>query len=238
MDRQIETLHRQAGSGRALSRCLQVALLSVLMVSAPGCQIVIGVMMMLGGRPMLDADFKTMTKKEMTDAKKVVVLCTSPEKAQGDMTALDLDILAEVSRRMRANKINIVDAHKVGSWIDDNGGELNKSDLVEIGRKFKCDYIVHIEIEEFSCTEPNSPNLFRGRAKGSISVLTMEETSKGSGKKRAKKIYDKVFSSTYPVHQPVSSEQRSIDVFRKEFLNRLSDELARTFYDHRPGEDI
>jgi len=228
----ITRLSRQ-GVLRAAMRMLLVGLL---VGTASGCQIVIGVLMLFQGLPMLDADFEKATGHSLTEkGKKVIVLCTSPEKAKMEVTSLDVDIIAEVSRRLKAQEIELVDPNKVATYIDDNGGEVNESEIKEISKKFKADYVIFIELTDFGCQEANSPGLLRGHAQGRINVITYE---KHDDINLTKQIYNKPFDSKYPVHQPVSIEQTSLPVFRKQYLDRVSEEIARMFYKHRPGEEF
>lgn len=142
-----------------------------------GCQIIIGVLMILRGLPKDDADFKKQTRHNLEDkSKKVVILCTSPEKAKQDHRSLDGDMIAEVTRQMKAHGINVIDPHNILNWIDDNGGELREADLAEIGREFEVDYLVQIELNEFSIKDPGSTSLYQGRANAKIRVFAHEET--------------------------------------------------------------
>ena len=239
MDRQhTESVSAGRGWPHQFQRLMLTGLLLSLVACSSGCQIIIGSLLTLTGRPLIDADFKKYTGKGLEGTnKKVVVLCTSPESAK-DVSSLDLDVIADVSSKFRQHDITVVDPHKVQSWIDDNAGNVDDADIVEIGSKFDADYLVHVKLDEFTYKEENSPNLFRGRSKGKVMVVEFTDVAGVKGKKRGRKIYDKVFSSVYPVHQPKSVSDISPAVFRKQYLARVSDELARFFYDHRPGEEF
>lgn len=221
-----------------LGRLLGLSCVWGMASSATGCQILIGVLMMIKGRPLLDADFKTLTGRKMTEkGKKVIVLCTAPEKAKGDFSALDLDLIAEVSQRMKNQGIETLDPDKITDWLEEHPEELDETEVVALGKKFHADYVVQIVVDEFDYKEPNSPSLLRGRSSGSVTVTALDR-AKNSKKITPKRIYNKPFESTFPIHQPVSAEQVSAPIFRKQYVDRLSDELARLFYDHRPGEDF
>jgi hypothetical protein len=237
MDRPEDNRLQKRG-GQRLSRCvLPLVLMTIALPSASGCQIIIGVLTMIKGRPTLPADFETLSGKSLAEkGKKTVVLCTSPEKAKGEFKSLDVDIIAEVSRRMKTHEISVVEPHKVATYIDDNGGEIQDEDIDDLARKFDADYVMHIEFRDFGHKEENSPTLYRGHAEGSISVLSVPK--KDGERKHGKTIYNKAFTSKYPVHQPVSADNVSAAVFRKQYLERVSEEIARLFYEHRPGEEF
>lgn len=237
MDRPGQLNQRSYSRRGMFGLLLQLICMWGLVSSLSGCQILIGVLMMIKGRPLLDADFKTLSGRKMTEkGKKVIVLCTAPEKAKGEFSSLDLDLVTEVSRRMKNHEIDTLDPDKITDWMDEHVDELDDAEIVALGKKFHADYVVLIEVDDFEYKEENSPTLLRGRSHATVTVTALDRV-KGS-KITPKKIYSKPFESVYPVHQPVSVEQVSAEIFRKQYVDRMSDELARLFYDHRPGEEF
>jgi hypothetical protein len=239
MDRQWITPSRQTPGGRrAVRRTLILVLGVVLLMPLSGCQIVIGVLQILQGFPKQDADFKKQTGHTLGEkGKKVVILCSSVSSAQSELPSLDIDVIAELTRRFHSQEINVVDAHKVATWIDDEGEITETTDLAKIGPKFGADYVVLINFDEFGFREENSPQLYRGHARGTATVVELKKDASGE-KTLAKQIYHRPFDSKYPVHQPISADQENPSTFKHRYLTRLSEELARLFYDHRPGEDM
>jgi hypothetical protein len=236
-------------SGR--HRWLSLFLVIGLVCCTSGCQIVIGVLMILRGFPKEDADFKTKTGQAMEgNRKKVVVLCTSPEKSKRDHVSLDADVIAEVSRQMKAHEVKVIDAHDLLTWIDDNGGELQENDLTEIGRKFDVDYLIQIEMTDFSIRDPSSPGLYRGNVIAKIRVFARQDLSKNKEKAKSKgeadtlsgsplkHIYTKPYKCTFPLHQPVPTDHESAAIFSKRFLERLGIEISQLFYAHRLEDEL
>jgi hypothetical protein len=142
--------------------CLAAAFL---VANFSGCQIVIGVLQILNGFPKTTCEFTAWTKKRLSEkGKRVIVVCSSPSAAQTEEPALDLDVIAVVSRRLKADNVTVVDPHKVTTWIDDNGGITESTDLAPIGVEFAADYIILFRFTDFGYLEPNSPGMFRGHA--------------------------------------------------------------------------
>jgi hypothetical protein len=193
---------------------------------------------MLIGDPMIGDDFKSFTGKSLTDGdKKIAILCTAPESVRDDFAGLQIELLNEVSRKMSIHEIKVVKPHLVARWIDDNGGVID--DLGALAHEVDADYVVNIVVDHFSYREENSPNLFRGRCNGHVTVyeFSRDETTKepsGSGKN----VYEKGFKSIHPTHQPVPIDQTSELIFRKKFMDRVGDEIARLFFKHRAGSDF
>jgi hypothetical protein len=95
--------------------------------------------------------------------------------------------------------------------------------------------VVLLNFEEFRFRERQSAGLYRGRAR----VRVMAWAVKGTGDERAaSRVYRATHESAYPPHQPISSDHQKLEVFSHRYVAQLAEELARHFYDHRPGEDI
>lgn len=227
----------QTRSSRSLAR--RTAIWTVLCLTLgllPGCQIIIGVLAMVQGLNTQDADFKAYSRESLPKSnKKVAVLCWTPNSARTQYGGLDADIINEVTRRLRQAEIDVVAPYKISKFLDDNTTELKNLPAAELCKKFKADYLILIEINSLSFFEENSKDLYRGTATGRVS--TVKATKDGKDLK-VSVIYNHPISSKYPIHQPIPAEQRDHDVFCREFVARLSEEIARLFYDHRPGEDI
>jgi len=209
------------------------------LAALPGCQIVIGVLALFQGFPKQDCDFKKQTGKTFAEkGKKVLILSASSAPAQSEHPSLDMDIVAEMSRRLRAQEIKLVDSGKVAKYIDDNGSVSDDTDLGALGARFDADLILLVKFDEFSFREPNSLQLYRGKARGTIVVIEVNKRGEEKNKPIAKKIYYRPFDSKFPVHAPIPSESERPELFKQRYLARLSEELARLFYDHRPGEDM
>jgi hypothetical protein len=239
MDRQWSpAAGRISGRRRFLRVAWPLAVAAILLMPLTGCQIVIGVLQIFKGFPLDDADLKKQTGRSLDEkGKKVVILASSESGARAEHPSLDFDVIAELTLRFRQHQIDVIESQKVNRWIDDNGGIDDATDLAEIGPKFGADFIVLIKFDEFGFRESNSPSLYRGHSRGTVVVVELKPAAVG-GKKLAKQIYHRPFESKYPVHQPISADQEKLSLFKQRYLARLSEELARLFYDHRPGDDL
>ena len=221
-------------------RSVAVLLAALIVSSLSGCQIVIGVLQTFQGFPKLKNDFsiKTQGRSLAEKGKRTIVLCCAAPGAQTEEPSLDIDIIAEVSRRLLIEKVDVVEPHKVANWIDDNGGITAQTDLEPIGVHFKADFIVLFTFDDFGYREENSPGLYRGHAIGKIVVAEIVDDGVTPGKKRAKVIYNKPFDAKYPANRPLSADQEGPDLFKRKFLGQLSTTLTRTFVDYRPEDEI
>ena len=96
-----------------------------------------------------------------------------------------------------------------------------------IGRHFKADIAMMIELMEFTTREPGSPNLFRGRARAGITVYDLtgdQELPKGIALKPAEAVY--------PSDRPIGVLRADDRQIRAETYHELGRTVARKFYDH------
>lgn len=233
-------MDRQAERRLHLWSYAHALLLASLICSLSGCQIVIGVLQIAQGFPKTTCDFTKFTHgRKLTEKnKRVVVLSSSVNSARVEVPSLDLDIISEVSRRLKIADIKVVDEHKVNTWIDEQGNITPATDLELIGEHFKADFLVLFTFDDFGYREENSPDLYRGHASGKVVVAEMIDDGIKPGKKRAKVIYNKPFNSKYPQNRPVSADQEGPDLFKQKFMGQLSQTLTRLFVDYRPEDEI
>lgn len=237
-----------------------MALVCCFLLELSGCSLFVMAGKMLQGDPVIEDEFKAWYGKSMAKSgKKVAVLCSTPEAIKSEFSSLDLDLAAEINRKLSLHDINVIKNHKIANWIDDHGG--GNLDLKELGSEIDADLVIQVTLEHFDFREENSPDLFRGRARGSVVVYELVrddeksplkfESKPGSKADKTKKdessarqvrsvreVFAKTFDSTYPPHQPISIGQMQPESFRKKFLDRVGDELSRLFYRHKPGTDI
>jgi hypothetical protein len=243
-------MDRQAGSPTPVSRrdcglrtgrpltALLLALLTA--ASFSGCQIVIGTLLTLQGRPMTTCEFTSMTKKKLSEkGKKVVVITSANAEAQSEEPSLDLDIIDSVSRRLQIDNVNVVDPYKVGAWIDENGGINEATPLAPIGIKFNADYIVLFKFNKFGYAAPNTPGMFQGHASYKVVVVEMVKDKEATGGKKAKVIYNRAFESKFPTNRPVAADEAgTLELFKSKYMARISEDLTRLFVDYRPEDEI
>lgn len=218
-------------------RSLGLLVLTWTILQLSGCQIVIGVLNMLQGPPMVTAHFTQITKKRLDEKnKKVLVLSIADSPALASHPSLPVDVAQQVAAKLRVKGVKTVDSAEVTKYLE--SGEMidDRSDFVEIGKKFDVDYVVLISFDDFSTRQENSAGLYRGTARAKIYVW--ELTRKGDSIAKAERIYRKVHDTKYPTHQPIESDYQRPELFLHKFMDLLSEELARHFYDHPPGVDI
>ncbi len=197
--------------------------------SLTGCQYLILAGYLIGGPPSIEPDFDRETGKSFTGKKeKVAVICYAPDKVKWDFDKIDRELAFYIAHRLKSHKVIVIDPDQVNAWVEANP-DWDKPD--ELGEAAGADYVVYIELDEFSLYEENSSNLYRGRTKGIVSVYEMED---GAGEV----IYERDLDSKYPIHAPVATSEKSFYDFKALYMSRLSEEIGRLFYEHFAGDDI
>jgi len=189
---------------------------------------------MLFGDPKITSVFEQRTRVNLVkDGKKIVVVCSTPEAIKVDLPSLNVDLLEGLTRRLKRHGIAVVKPDDVATWMDDNGGDWGSP--TELAQQFDADYIVYIDLHQFDFQEENSPTLFRGRAMGNVFGYRVQTVGQ---RKEAIEVFTQEFTSVYPAMHPIETDRIMAKTFRKQFLDRVSGQLAQLFYSHRTSERI
>ncbi|QDU81705.1 hypothetical protein Pla110_34500 [Polystyrenella longa] len=199
-----------------------------------GCSLFVMGGKMLFGDPELTCSFTSQSAVNLkkTD-EKVIVICSTPDSISSDYPSLNIDMLDGISRRLKRENITIVNPNDVARWFDDNLGVIDDPTMLAL--EFDAKYVITVDIDEFSYLEENSANLLRGRSTGMIRAYEMREFS---GSSRAVEVYHRELVSKYPDIYPVQSDRISEKTFRKQYLDRVSEQIAQQFYNHKASEVI
>ena len=207
-------------------------LLAILLLcgAASGCNYLVMFGYLIGGPPSVEPKFDEETKESMTDPDvRVVVVCFAPNEIKYSFESIDHELAQYVSFQLHAHKIKVVPPDLVKGWLEENK-DWDKPE--EIGAYFKVTHVIYIDLNEFTLYEEGSPNLYRGRSESIVSVWKMDEDN------HAEKIFSQEKTSKYPMHQAVSSGDKTYTTFKGEYLTRLSDEIGRFFYEYYIADEI
>ncbi len=221
-----------------LSRRLQMTLCVVAILltvsSLTGCSLFVMAGKMLFGDPKIASTFTDRTGIDLAkDHKKLLVICRTPYMVENAMPSLEYDLTDGVLRRLKQKHITTVSPDAVASWMDENGSTTNNP--ARFAKDFDCDFIAIIEVTSLSFYEENSRDMFRGHAQGSIRAF---EVKKIGDQKNTLQVYSGEFTTEYPQFSPVSIHSMTERVFQKQFLDFLSQQIARHFHDYRASDSM
>lgn len=218
-----------------LKRCVVSLAIASAVWTIGGCSLGVMAGKMLFGDPTQAAPFRTVTDVDLAEGdKSVLIVATTPQTARQIDPGLDLVVAERVSRTLRGKGVKVYPSKKVLNWVDNRGGHWGTPD--EVAAAFPdADYIVEIDIDQFSHLEESSPDLYRGRAVGNVRAYEVVEMG---GEKAASPCFSREFTCTFPSMFPKQAHQISERTFKEEFTNRVCAEIAHLFYDHKASETI
>lgn len=208
----------------------RLLLLGCVLVAIPGCNYFILLGYLIGGPPQLEPLFEAETNKSFTDRNvRVAVVCYAPDDLTKFHDNIDKMLITRISSMLYGNKIDIVNPDRVKAEMANNP---EWDSPVEIGAELDVNYVVYVDIADFSLYERDSTSLFRGRCEAICSVYEMQTDGDG------RRIFTKEINSTYPTQVPRSASDISYESFRNEYFFRLANEIGRLFYPYGTGDDI
>ena len=95
---------------------------------------------------------------------------------------------------------------------------------------------MNTDLNSFAVVVPDSPNLLQGKTAGRVTMMEVKMIGKDKDKKKTSVAVERSFNVMFPTTYPVPRESRSEEMFTENFLDRISAQLARMLYDHRPSE--
>ena len=185
------------------------------------------------GDPKQDGLFEQITGQSLEDGARVALVCTAPDSITTKYDMVSIDIQEELIRTMRRRDINVVDADEISTALDDNGGIFDLRAIVEA---VDADYLFHVDIQQFSHLVPNSPQLYHGRAFGYVFGYEVRGANEQASARHAVQLFEREFDIEYPGKHPIPADRTPERVFRNRFIDSLSSEIGRMFYEFRTNE--
>jgi len=215
------------------ARRLVLLILAATMV-LPGCSLGVMAGKLFFDDPKMKSVFRKNTGTDLTKGEKTILIaCSTSHQILSKYPGIRIDIVDKMSRILDTHKVKVVPADDVATWFDDHG---EWGDFTELADEFDADYVMHIELKSFAVVVPDSPNLLQGKTEGRVTMMEVKTTGKDKDKKKTSVAVERSFNVMFPTTYPVPRESRSEEMFTENFLDRISAQLARMLYDHRPSE--
>ena len=200
----------------------------------PGCSLGVMAGKLFFDDPKMKSVFRKNTGTDLTKGEKTILIaCSTSHQILSKYPGIRIDIVDKMSRILETRNVRIVPPDDVATWFDDHG---EWGDFTELADEFDADYVMHIDLKSFAVVVPDSPNLLQGKTEGRVSMMEIKMAGKNKEKKKASVAVERSFSVMFPTTYPVPRESRSEEMFTENFLDRISAQLARMLYDHRPSE--
>jgi hypothetical protein len=188
---------------------------------------------LFGPEPREEARLKKLASDKKKEVKVVILPYMGPETREEFIGAdyLLSDLLARQLKKLfdfNEEKVKIVPPHKVEEFKNTHASWSKEVDLQEIGRHFKADFVIYLEINSLSLYEKGSANqLYRGRAKLRVSVVDVNDPDDVPLGRDFAYVYpsDARGGMAVDIDTPPS-------VFREQFLNYVAKQIAWLFSAH------
>jgi ABC-type uncharacterized transport system auxiliary subunit len=200
----------------------------------PGCSLGVMAGKMFFDDPKMKSVFRASTGTDLTKGEKTILIaCSTTHQILSRYPGIRIDIVDKMSRILGTRKVKVVPADDVATWFDDHG---EWGDFSELADSFDADYVMHIDLKSFAVVVPDSPHLLQGKAEGRVSMMEIKPVGKGKNRKKAVVAVERSFNVMFPTTYPVPRDNRSEEMFTENFIDRISAQMARMLYDHRPSE--
>jgi hypothetical protein len=178
-----------------------------------------------------------LASKDKEKTVRVVILSQSPLEPRPEFLRVHSDLPLILSQEMQAGfeknkeKVTMVANNLVEKYKDEHPN-WKAMQAVEIGRNFKADYVIELQVNQISLYEPGSYNtLFRGRCDISMVVHDVLKSSEGPK-------YQEEYSTEFPkARGPIDASNGGAAQFRYKFLDVICRELSWRFTSHNLEDD-
>lgn len=180
--------------------------------------------------PFADRDAKDKVKAEHDlEADRLLILPYAAMDVEfespGIGTEVSFEIINEIMNNLRGRVHRVVDPRNVARY-QRRTLDWPNTPVAQIGREFKADKVLYIEIYRFSIMEERSANLYRGRIAGRIQVV---DSSSPEGKEV---LYESEVSVEVPDDKPIGAMEIREDQLRWATVHRFAQEVMWKFHDH------
>jgi len=199
---------------------LLALLLTVLVVPTAGCLpslFATGIYLWQGGN-VVPAECDAL------EGQRVVVVCRPPSSHEYRHAGAARTIGKRISKMLEANveDIDVVSPQEVDNWVD----EQDWDNFKDLGRAVKATRVVYIELDDFSLYKGST--LYQGDADVTLSVYDMTDRDRLLWERNVGQIL-------FPRNSGIPAADKSIQVFQRQFVEIVSDQIARFFYEHDPN---
>lgn len=176
-------------------------------------------------------EYKDIPAEHKLEAEKLVIVPYVTTDVQFEHPALPVSLSQDIIAAMTAegvplpSRVHLIE-HPVAvvRWQESNL-EWPAMSLADIGRRFKADTVLYVEVLRYSLIEERSANLLRGRASARVQVVKPAEGDRP--------VYETTVEAVYPENRPVGVLETSERVIRHATNVTLAENIVNKFYDRR-----
>jgi hypothetical protein len=209
-----------------------VVLLLALVVPTVGCNPAFSLYYFIMPEPRTPPD-RALTC-EGRESKVVVMATNAGMELRTELFSADQDLVQGLCNTMQkrfaenGEKVKFVPPYQVKNYL---GQQTSVRTPYEVGKHFKADYVVCLEIASMSLYKKGSANtLYFGTADIHLSVTDM------SAPREEGPVWDTRYACEYPKSGEDTADSMPVGIFRARFLNRMATDMARYFTTSRTSD--
>ena len=175
-----------------------------------------------------EAEMKKLASEDKKEVRVLLLTYSTNQDAQPEFIQADrqlTEILAQKLREMcevNNENVTIVNPHKVEEFKSSHPSWQQEPNLIEIGKQFKADYVIYIEIGSLTMYEKLSKTLYHGQANLSVQLVDVHKPEETP--------LPRQFSCIYPdAKGPIPIDDMQPGEFRQQFLGYVALRLGRFF---------
>ncbi len=176
-----------------------------------------------------EAEMKKLASEDNKEVRVAILTYTTDLETQPELVQADRQLCEMLAAKLRElcennhENVTIVNPSKVQEFKTAHPNWRQEPNLADIGRQFKADYLIYIEISNLSLYEKGaSRQLYHGQAGMSVQVVDVRKPSESPLPKQV--------SFDYPqARGPIPVDDMPAMEFRQKFLGYLAWRLARNW---------
>jgi hypothetical protein len=223
---------------RWIVRMIVPACFLLTVVLSSGCNVLSVPFYLFGPEDKIKPTMQSLTPSDKHKDVKVLIWTWSDRSTFDlEISSADRKLAQKLEERLRGYYVNnkasvsVVPFRRVEQYR--NGRE--DTSPVEAGKHFKADYVIYLEVSQFSISDKNSMDqLLKGRAQMRVSLYDL---AKGDEEPTKSDLFECTFPPESKGGMVVNDMGNSKQMFAQSFLNYVSRELSWMFTDHTQDED-
>jgi hypothetical protein len=215
-----------------------IALIILGLVATAGCDPLssMAYLLTLSGDPKVEGQCH-LTREDKKPSKVVILVSTGAVETREQLISADRELagllITKLQEGCKSNKekVTVLPASRVQRYKDEHPN-WQAVGAEEVGKYFRADFVVDIEIGAMTMYERRSANqMYRGNAEVSVAVHDLHKPGE-------EPTFNTVYTCEYPASRPVPVTDSTYQKFRLQFLTHVATELSWYFTAHDVSDHV
>lgn len=231
--------HGKEAIMRLFSKNILVVAIILASMASSGCNLLsIPYFLFFMPDPKTEAEIQKIAAKDKKTEKKVLILTYGKLDLRPELLNSDREIAYNLEKHLKlltsanSEKVTVIPARKAEEYKSTHPDWLDR-DPAEVGKHFKADYVIYIEVNSLSIYEHGSGGtLYRGRADINITLIDVNNPDESHPPRN--------FTCAFPreARMQITSTDQSPMEFRQTFLDYVGRRLSWKFTAHPTRDDF